>query len=97
VIAVTRRPWLVVAVLVLIAISATTFARSGRAYRADDAFALAIDTDALPCAAPAIVPVREHVAIFVDAPPLLERVTASTTIISLAPKTSPPHCERRVF
>jgi hypothetical protein len=88
---VTRRPWLVLTVLVLIAISATAFVKAGRTYRPDDSLALAIDTDAVPCEAPAIVPVHETVAVAVDAPPLVERVVLAEAIITLAPKTSPPY------
>jgi hypothetical protein len=89
--AVTRRPWLVVAVLLLISISATTFVKAGRAYRYDDTLALTLDSDVVPCEAPAIVPAQPRATTTFETPPLVERVTASVTIISLAPKTSPPH------
>lgn len=85
----TRRPWLVVVVLVLLGISTATFVKSGRTYRPDDALALAIDSDVTPCEAPVLAPVYVRVAVLVDPPTLAPRLTADT-LISLAPKTSPP-------
>ena len=90
----TRRPWLVVVVLVLLGISLTTLVKSGRTYRPDDAVA-ACDGDglgggdAMACIAPVLEPVREHVATLSEVPLAAPHV-ATAAIISLAPKTSPP-------
>lgn len=87
----TRRPWLVIVMLALLAISATTFVKAGRTYRPDDALALAIaiDNDIAPCEALVLPPVHERVAVLDDVPPLAPLVSADA-VIAIAPKTSPP-------
>lgn len=88
-VSVTRRPWLVVAVLLMLGISATMLVKSSRTYRPDDAIAQTFDEHVAPCTAPVLAPVLERVAIITIGSDL-ESLVESEAVIALAPKTSPP-------
>jgi len=88
-------PWLALVMLILLGISATMFVRATRASRIGDDSALAFgffdDDDAGPCDVPVLLVAelpRGHA--IVDEVPLLVVATRAGTVISIAPKTSPP-------
>lgn len=89
-----RRPWLALVVLVLLGISATMFVRSARAARFDDEHMLALgfDDSAGPCEAPVPVTATDppHTLALVAEVPLAIVVTHTASVITIAPKTSPP-------
>ena len=84
-----RRPWLAIVVLVLLGISAATFAHVATSDPSEDGIAVLLGDDVLPCEAPSFECAFERVAILVEDPPLTT-VAPRSSVIAIAPKTSPP-------